>query len=604
MDLTAKLEREIAERKRVEAELRASEERFRQLTENIKEVFWMTNVEKTQMIYISPGYEAIWGRSCQSLYDNPRSWLDAIDPADRERIVAAAMKQERGYDQQYRIVRPDGSRRWIRDRGFPVYGANGAAYRIAGVADDITEQKEAQEALSKSEVQLRMVWERSLDGMRLMDAEGKFIAVNEAYCRLVGRPREQLLGHTLAVIFPQERREHALHRHRERFRARSIPPHSEEELTLWTGQAVHLEVSSSFLETPGSPPRLLSIFRDISERRKTEKELLEKEERFRLFMNNSAMIAFIKDEEGRFHYVNATLQKKFSFPLIGKTGFDCYPSEVAQRLQEKDEMVLAARQTLEFTDSIPFPDGTITDWVNYKFPLKDTAGRRFVGCVSVEVTQQRRLEKQLLEISDREQARIGHDLHDQLCQFLVGILFHCHDLSADLTAARRPEAAQAEKIAELINSAINQARQLAKGLFPVLLEREGLVPALQEFALGIKNRFKIECQVECERPIQIQQQFLANHLYRIAQEAVHNAARHAHARNITIRLSARNSMLDMCVTDDGSGIANHPPGSGMGFHIMNYRAHTIGGTLEVKSLAGSGTTVICRVPVEKRQQNP
>jgi PAS domain S-box-containing protein len=602
MDLTAKLEKEIAERKRVETELRAGEERFRQLTDNIKEVFWITNVEKSQMLYISPGYEAIWGRSCRSLYDNPRSWLDAIDPVDRERVLAAAMKQDSGYDEQYRIVRPDGSRRWVRDRGFPVFDSNGVVYRIAGVADDITEQKEAEEALSKSELQLRMVWERSLDGMRLMDEEGKFIAVNEAYCRLVDRPREQLLGQTLGVIFPQKRREHALERHRERFRARSIPPHSEEELRLWNGQTVYLEISSSFLESAGSPPRLLSIFRDVSERKKADAELSEKEERFRLFMDNNAMIAFIKDKAGRFHYVNATLQKKFSFPLIGKTVFDCYPAEVARRLHEKDDMVLAAKQTQEFTDSIPFPDGTMTDWVNYKFPLKDTAGRRFVGCVSVEITQQRKLEKQLLEISDREQARIGHDLHDQLCQFLVGILFHCHDLSADLAAARRPEAGQAQKIAELINSAISQARQLAKGLFPVLLEREGLVPALQEFALGITERFKIECLVECERPILIQQKPIASQLYRIAQEAVHNAARHAHARHITIRLSARNSMLEMCISDDGSGIASRAPDSGMGFHIMNYRAHTIGGTLEIKSLAGSGTTVVCRVPVENNSK--
>src|SRR4029078_5057094 len=202
---------------------------------------------------------------------------------------------------------------------------------------------------------------------------------------------------------------------------------------------------------------------------------------------------------------------------------------------ERDEMVIASRQTFEFTDSIPFPDGTVTEWVNYKFPLSDSGGRLFVGCVSVEITQQRKLENQLLEISDREQARIGHDLHDELCQFLVGILFHCNDLSADLTAARRPEAGRADKIAELINSAISQARQLAKGLFPVLLEREGLVPALEEFALGIKDRFKIECIVECGHRVDIQQKTVANHLYRIAQEAVHNAARHAHARHVTIR---------------------------------------------------------------------
>jgi PAS domain S-box-containing protein len=598
MDLSANLEKEIAERKRAQVELGASEERFRQLTDNIKEVFWITNVEKSQMLYISPGYEAIWGRTCQSLYDNPRSWLEAIDPTDRDRIVTAAMKQHIGYDEQYRIIRPDGSRRWIRDRGFPVYDANGMVYRIAGVADDITAHKEAQDALAKSELQLRLVWENSLDGMRLMDEQGNFIAVNEAYCGMVGRARERLLGHSLEVIFPEERRRHALERHRERFRSRNIPPHSEEELKLWNGQTIHLEISSSFLESPGTAPRLLSIFRNISERKQAEAALIETEERFRLFMDNHAMIAFIKDETGRFQYVNSTLQSKFSSSLIGKSGFDLYPAEIARRLHENDQTVLASGRTQEFTDSIPFPDGTVTDWVNYKFPLKDANGRRFVGCVSVDVTQQRKLEKQLLEISDREQARIGHDLHDELCQFLVGILFHCHDLSADLAAARRPEAARAEKIAELINSAITQARQLARGLFPVLLEREGLIPALQEFAAGINARFKIECVVRCDQPINIQQKAVANHLYRIAQEAVHNAARHAHARHVAIRLSASNSTIEMTVADDGSGLADLEHHSGMGFHIMKYRAHTIGGTLEVRSQPGTGTIVSCRVPVE------
>src|SRR5436190_11120489 len=120
MDLTAKLEKEIAERKRVETELRAGEERFRQLTDNIKEVFWMTNVEKSQMLYISPGYETIWGRSCESLYQDSLNWLEAIHPEDRERVRAALPRQTSGeYDVEYRIQRPTGGVRWIRDRAFP-----------------------------------------------------------------------------------------------------------------------------------------------------------------------------------------------------------------------------------------------------------------------------------------------------------------------------------------------------------------------------------------------------------------------------------------------------------------------------------------------------
>jgi PAS domain S-box-containing protein len=124
--------------------LRQSEERFRQLAENIREVFWLSDPEKNQILYISPGYEQIWGRSCESLYSFPRSWLDSIHPDDRERVLVAALtKQVDGqYDVQYRIVRPDGLVRWIRDRAFPVKDTSGTIYRVAGIAEDITEQKQ------------------------------------------------------------------------------------------------------------------------------------------------------------------------------------------------------------------------------------------------------------------------------------------------------------------------------------------------------------------------------------------------------------------------------------------------------------------------------
>ena len=129
-------------RQRAEDELRESEEKFRQLAENINEVFWMTPPDNHEMLYISPAFEKIWGRTCDSLYESPQSWFDAIHTDDRRRVLdASRTKQERGdYDETYRIVRPDGTLRWIRDRAFPVRDGEGKIYRIVGTAEDITER--------------------------------------------------------------------------------------------------------------------------------------------------------------------------------------------------------------------------------------------------------------------------------------------------------------------------------------------------------------------------------------------------------------------------------------------------------------------------------
>ena len=149
--------RDVTERRKAQQALAESEFRFRQLTENITEVFWLTDPSKSEMLYISPAYEEIWGRSCQALYASPRDWVEAIHPEDRQRVLGAAIaKQARGdYDEEYRIVRPDGSIRWIRDRAFPVPDSEGRAYRIAGVAEDVTERKRAADEQKQAEDKIR-----------------------------------------------------------------------------------------------------------------------------------------------------------------------------------------------------------------------------------------------------------------------------------------------------------------------------------------------------------------------------------------------------------------------------------------------------------------
>jgi PAS domain S-box-containing protein len=166
---------DVTEEKLALHDLRESEERFRQLAENIQAVFWMSDLQKNQILYISPAYESVWGRSCQSLHEQPLSFVDAIHPEDRGRVVALSLQRQargEGSDVEYRVVRPDGSVRWVRDRSFPIRDSAGQAYRMAGIAVDVTDTKNDEEALRVSEERFRLftevmpqlVWSNLPDG--------------------------------------------------------------------------------------------------------------------------------------------------------------------------------------------------------------------------------------------------------------------------------------------------------------------------------------------------------------------------------------------------------------------------------------------------------
>ena len=151
------VQRDISDRKQAEVELQQSEQKFRQFAENIHEVLWMTNADASEMLYLSPAYEQIWGRSCESLYANPKSFLEAIHPEDKQRVIANFKHSATGtFDIEYRIVRPDGSVCWIQDRGFPIRNESGEIYRRAGIAQDITQRKHTEEILRQINEELEI----------------------------------------------------------------------------------------------------------------------------------------------------------------------------------------------------------------------------------------------------------------------------------------------------------------------------------------------------------------------------------------------------------------------------------------------------------------
>ena len=204
------VQRDISDRKQAEAALKESEERFRQLAENIESVFWMVNVQPQEIIYISPAYEKIWGRSCADLYAYGRFFAESLHPEDRDRVLATLTKPiESENEIEYRIVRPDGEIRWIRDRAFPIRNQAGQVYRIVGIAEDISESKQAEKAIRESEERFRQLAENIQDSFWLLSAEfTDLLYLSPAYEQIWGRSREELYAEPLKLlewVHPEDR---------------------------------------------------------------------------------------------------------------------------------------------------------------------------------------------------------------------------------------------------------------------------------------------------------------------------------------------------------------------------------------------------------------
>jgi PAS domain S-box-containing protein len=215
-----------------------------------------------------------------------------------------------------------------------------------------------------------------------------------------------------------------------------------------------------------------------------------------------------------------------------------------------------------------------------------------------QIAVRRQLEEEILRISEREQRRIGQDLHDDLGQQLAGAWMMADVISRRLAAQGAAEHDAAHRLCELIGRSLNHTRALARGLHPVAPEQGGFVAALQDLALRSQDLFSIRCEVEAEKDLLIEDQTVTMHLYRIAQEALSNAVRHGCAQQVRIRLSRSADQAILRISDDGTGLqkkASSP--TGMGTRIMQHRAEIINGSLRISNAPKKGACVTCIFPL-------
>jgi two-component system CheB/CheR fusion protein len=234
-----------------------------------------------------------------------------------------------------------------------------------------------------------------------------------------------------------------------------------------------------------------------------------------------------------------------------------------------------------------------------------TGGRRMFTGIVHDASNRRRLEREILETSAHEQRRIGHELHDGLCQELLGIAFAAEMLTKRLEKEAPAAAPKCRKLADEINHAMSQARTLAHGLNPVQVNAGGLSTALQELARKVTQTFGVSCTFDNESDAPVRDDSIATHLYRIAQESISNAVRHGKAKRIRVCLQTADHNLVLMVRDDGAGMPKSDSRSprpkepaGIGLQTMAYRAKLIEGVLDVRSGTSGGVVVTCSIPIK------
>jgi two-component system, LuxR family, sensor kinase FixL len=230
------------------------------------------------------------------------------------------------------------------------------------------------------------------------------------------------------------------------------------------------------------------------------------------------------------------------------------------------------------------------------------SGRRIFTGIIRDLTERKALEDKILHISEEERARIGQDIHDDLCQQLAAIGCLAKVAQKSLLKSGSPEAQSLEEIVSLVTKANTRARETSRGLMPVVLDANGLMAALEELADNTARAHEIVCDFRFDNPVQVNDNKASVQLFRIAQEAVSNAVKHGQAKRIDIHLARQSGNIVLTVRDDGLGIPDKPgKGTGMGLLTMSHRAQMMGGTIHVSPRNGGGTQVTCSVPAPAKQ---
>jgi PAS domain S-box-containing protein len=534
------------------------------------------------------------------------------------------------HDAEVLIERPDGSRVTVLVNIRPLKNDQGEVIGAINCFYDITERKRAETAASR----LAAVVQSSHDAIAAKDLNGIITDWNQSAERIFGYEPKEIIGKSILTLIPKDR-------HSEeqdilkRIRRGELVDHYETVRRRKDGTLINVSLTiSPVKDLNGKIIGISKIVRDITRQKRAEQRLAEQSRL--LDLSNEAIL--VRDPQDRITYWNDGANELYGYlpeEALGKVAHKLLRTEFPESLKsiykklERDD-----RWSGELVHKRK--DGTKVVVMSHWALDRDGHGRSaFVLETNADITQRKQteaalqrskemleklvqqrtkalrvanaeleneisrrkgLEGQILEISDREQERLGQELHDGLCQQLTAIGFLARATALRLKNHRVVQTDDLEKIAKLINASVMDARNIARDLHKEEIDAAGFLPALEH--LADRQIWKTSCRLDLRTEVNIEDDNVASQLYRILREALINANKHARATQIVLEVRRLKNHLVFSVTDNGVGFNNKThTGHGLGFPIMKYRAESIGARLELESPKKRGARVACYLPL-------